>query len=87
MGQNLNFVLKHKKPPILKSNKWRAVDNPRKHKHRLGTLSTGQLDPRMTAGREGPHLKTTFHGWRKERLTGRKKARGSKERDGRKAIE
>ncbi len=31
----------------------------------------------MTAGREGTHLKTTFHGWRKERLTGRKKARGS----------
>lgn len=31
----------------------------------------------MTAMREGPHLKTTFHSCRKERLTGKKKARGS----------
>lgn len=77
MGQICLLILEHKNPSLLKANKRWAVDDPGKHKHRLGALSTGQLDPHMTATREGLHLKTTFHNWRKERLTGGEKARGS----------
>lgn len=49
----------------------------RRHQPRSGTLSTQNSQILIRQQREGPHLKTTFHGWRKQRLTGRKKARGT----------